>query len=253
MKLSTDLILNKVVEIATPHLARAASGPTHLDIGSGTGALIASLRALNPGLVSSACDYTPSLMAIPGQRVDVVNLNEGGLPYAGESFDLVSCTEVIEHLENYRRLVRDVFRVVKPGGLAVFTTPNVLSLQSRVRTLFFGFANLFGPLPVARQETFSTTGHITPISYFYLAHALAESGFGDITLAIDKPQRSALPKLLIFWPFIALFGALAKRREVSKYKTVDGSNEAMVDAINSLPMLLGRTIVVSARKPPAGG
>lgn len=252
MKLSTDLILAKVVEIAAPHLGRAASGPKHLDIGSGTGALIASLRALNPGLRSFACDYTQSLMAIPGQQVDVVNLNEGGLPYTAESFDLVTCTEVIEHLENYRKLVRDVFRVVKPGGLAVFTTPNVLSLQSRVRTLIFGFANLFGPLPVARQETFSTTGHITPISYFYLAHALAEAGFGDIALEIDKPQRSALPKLLLLWPFIALFGALAKRREVRKYKTVDDSNEAMVDALNSLPMLLGRTIVVSARKPLSG-
>ncbi|MDD5298340.1 MAG: class I SAM-dependent methyltransferase [Rhodocyclaceae bacterium] len=250
MKLSTDLILNKAVEIATTHVNEASSREVaHLDIGSGTGALIESLRVLNPNIRSSACDYTQSLMALPGQKVDVANLNTDGLPYPAEAFDLVTCTEVIEHLENYRKLVRDVFRVVKPGGLVIFTTPNVLSLQSRVRNLFFGFANLFGPLPVARQETFSTTGHITPISYFYLAHALAESGFRDISLAIDKPQRSALPKLLIFWPLIALFGSLAKGREVRKYKTVDASNEYVVDAMNSLPMLLGRTIVVSAKKP----
>lgn len=251
MKLSTDHILSKVAQVSVARLNPAPAGGerVHLDIGSGTGALIELLRASHPHIRSSACDYTESLMAIAGQKVDVVNLNSGSLPYPAQTFDLVTCTEVIEHLENYRKLVREVFQVTKPGGVAIFTTPNVLSLQSRVRNLFFGFANLFGPLPIARHETFSTTGHITPISYFYLAHALAESGFQNIELDIDKTQTSALPKLVFLWPFIALFGALARRREARKYKTVDQSNEAIVIAMNSLDMLLGRTIVVSARRP----
>jgi hypothetical protein len=93
---------------------------------------------------------------------------------------------------------------------------------------------------------------LNPISYFYLAHALAESGFQNIKLEIDNIQTSALPKLILLWPFIALFGFLARRREIRKYKTVDQSNEAIVTAMNSLTMLLGRTIVVSARKPLSG-
>lgn len=169
------------------------------------------MRENHPNIETYACDYIDSLMKVTGQKVDIANLNEDNLPYADECFDLVTCTEVIEHLENYRRLVREVFRVTKPGGAAIFTTPNVLNLQSRIRFLFFGFWSLFGPLPIGRAESYSTVGHITPVSYFYLAHALSESGFALSQLEIDKPQRTAMPKLLVLYPFIALFGFFAKQ------------------------------------------
>jgi SAM-dependent methyltransferase len=186
------------------------------------------------------------LMQVENQNVEIANLNEDALPYQASTFDLVTCTEVVEHLENYRKLVREVFRVTKPGGAAIFTTPNVLNLQSRLRFFYFGFWNLFGPLPIGRAETYSTVGHITPVSYFYLAHALEEAGFTVRQVEIDKPQRSAIAKIWLCWPFIALFGFLARRREARRYRTIDQSNIDIVRRMNSLPMLLGRTIVVMA-------
>lgn len=244
MELSTDLILAKVVDLSHSILRRG--GGTYLDIGSGTGALIRSIREAHPTIRTFACDYTSALMKIENQKVEITNLNDDTLPYESNTFDLVTCTEVIEHLENYRKLIREVFRVTKPGGAAIFTTPNVLNLQSRLRYFHSGFWNLFGPLPVGRAETYSTMGHITPVSYFYLAHALSEAGFVVRSLEIDKPQRSAIAKLWLYWPFIAFFGFLARRREVRKYRTIDQSNVDFVRSINSLPMLLGRTIVVMA-------
>ncbi len=243
MELSTDLILGKVVALAHPVLR---GGGTHLDIGSGTGVLIRLIREAYPNVKTFACDYTDSLMKVENQKVEIANLNEDALPYASSTFDLVTCTEVIEHLENYRKLIREVFRVTKPGGAAIFTTPNVLNLQSRLRFFYFGFWNLFGPLPVGRAESYSTVGHITPVSYFYLAHALAEAGFVVRRLEIDKPQRSAIAKVWLYWPFIALFGFLARQREVRRYRTIDKTNIDIVRRINSLPMLLGRTIIVMA-------
>lgn len=251
MELSTDQILSKVVSLSREFAP--VSGGKYLDVGAGTGALIARMRSAVPTLLASyACDYTDTLMKIPGQKVDIANLNNDVLPYSAESFDLVTCTEVVEHLENYRSLVREIFRVTKQGGSAIFTTPNILSLQSRVRFLGFGFWNLFGPLPVGRAESYSTVGHITPVSYFYLAHALTEAGFSVSRFEIDKPQRSAFLKLLLLWPFIALFGYLAKRREIRKYGTVDDSNIGIVEEINSLKMLLGRTIIVVASRRTSG-
>lgn len=247
MDLSTDKILAKVV-LLSRGLLRGGKA-RHLDIGSGSGTLITLLRQAHPDIESNACDYTDSLMQIAGLKVDIANLNEESLPYPAESFDIVTCTEVIEHLENYRRLIREIFRVTKPGGSVIFSTPNILNLQSRLRFLFFGFWNLFGPLPVGRAETYSTVGHIMPVSYFYLAHALAESGFALSQLEIDKPQRTAMPKLLVVWPFIALMGFLAKQREIHKYKTIDSSNKGIVDSINSVKILLGRTIIVVALRP----
>jgi len=249
MELSTDRILGKVVDLSRGLVPSGGGWWRYLDIGSGTGALIALIRQTHPSMETHACDYTDSLMKVPDQKVDIANLNEEVLPYSAETFDLVTCTEVVEHLENYRRLVREIFRVTKPGGAAIFTTPNVLNLNSRLRFLSFGFWNLFGPLPVGRAESYSTVGHITPVSYFYLAHALAESGFSLSQLEIDKPQRSAMPKLLVLWPFIALFGFLAKQREIRRYKTVDKSNSEIVETLNSVKMLLGRTIIVVARRP----
>jgi len=245
--LSTDKILQTVVGLVVKYAPRNA--PLRLlDIGSGTGELISLLRAVVPGIHTHACDYIPTLMALADQPVDVVDLSRDGLPYDGDAFDVVTCTEVVEHLENYRQIVREVFRVIRPGGLAVFTTPNVLNLQSRFRFLCFGFWNLFGPLPVKRKEYFSAAGHITPVHHFYLSHALVEAGFKTPDFTIDKVQRSALPKLLL-WPLIALYSALAMRRERRKYHTVDDGNERMVRDMNSLDMLLGRTLIVFVRKP----
>lgn len=244
MELSTDKILGKVADVA----AGIGVKGRHLDIGSGTGALIALLKA-RLGLSSSACDYTGTLMKVPGQAVEIANLNDDALPYADDSFNLVTCTEVIEHLENYHRILREMFRVARPGGWVILTTPNVLNLLSRTRYLTFGFASLFGPLPVHRAERFSTVGHITPISYFYLAHALAEIGFTDIRLDFDKYQRSSWWRLVLLWPLIAWSSWRGRRLERHRFKTLDASNEAIVMELNSVRMLLGRTIVVAARKP----
>lgn len=248
VELSTDRILGQVAKMVTT--AFPVQRPAkHLDIGSGTGALIQLLRTQNPNLLSAACDYTDTLMAIADQRVDVCDVNRQPLPYADDSFELVTCTEVVEHPENYRHLLREAYRVTKPGGRVIFSTPNVLNLQSRLRYFYFGFPNLFGPLPLVRDEQFSTVGHITPISLFYLAHALTEAGFVDISVCVDKFQRTSLFKLPIFYPIIRLFGAMALRRERKKFKTVDPSNAHFVGLQNRLKILLGRTVIVSARKP----
>lgn len=49
---------------------------------------------------------------------------ETGLPFADKSFDLIWCTEVIEHLHEPKFLLIEIERVLKPEGLAILTTPN---------------------------------------------------------------------------------------------------------------------------------
>lgn len=244
--LSTDKILNKVLEIFKNNFTSDQSGE-NLDIGSGTGALVNLISHYSPGFKPTCVDYTDELLQDKTIRVDVVDLNLQKLPYQNDRFDFVSCTEVVEHLENYRLIVREAYRVTKKGGLVVFTTPNTLNLLSRVRYLWTGFQNLFGPLDVGRGEFFSTGGHITPVSYFFLAHSLAEVGFEDIEVKFDKKQTSAYPLMLIFYPLITLFGARSFSREKRK-GFINRSNEHLIGPINSIEMLLGRTIVVSARK-----
>ncbi len=220
----------------------------HLDVGSGSGELIRLMKTkLNTR--SSCCDYSRDLMKLPGQQVDVVDLNvDKKLPYGDDLFDIVTATEVVEHLEDFRAVLREMHRVLKPGGVCVLSTPNILNINSRLRYLWFGFAELMGPLPVQNRKKESCFGHINPLSFFYLMHALREMDFRDIHLAVDKYQRSGMAKLVLFWLPVKLFGFRLIRRETDKYKTIDDSNRDMIRQINSLPVLLGRTIIVSAVK-----
>ena len=247
--MSTQNIYAAVLRLAEP---RAAARPfrKHLDVGAGTGELIRLMRDRFK-VESAACDYTDQLMKLPGQRVEIANLNTQPLPYAANAFDLVTATEVIEHLEHFRETLREFFRVLEPGGLCVLTTPNILNLNSRLRFLWFGYWNLFGPLPVKHGALYSTGGHINPVSWFYIAHALMDAGFEQVQWTVDKAQRSAYAKMVLWYPLIRLFGAIAYRREVSKYRTIDAQNAPLVRAMNHPDMLLGRTIVVSAVKPTA--
>lgn len=243
MSLSTSRILLAAAALLTGRSKK------HLDIGSGHGELIALLRQRQLVTESSACDYTDSLMKLDDVKVSVVNLNEAPLPFASRSFDLVTCTEVIEHLEHYRETIREMYRVLEPAGKLVISTPNILNLKSRIRYLVFGFHNLFGPLHTLESALHSTGGHINPVSSFYLTHSLLDAGFQDIRLTIDKPQTTSLFWFAMLVLPIRLFSFLTIRKEKSRYKTIDAFNERFVHQMNSFDVLVGRTILVGCTKP----
>lgn len=245
--LSTSSILNGTLAKIREMSPRLTGW--YLDVGAGNGELIDRVLHEYPAVKVRACDYRADLLTIRGVAVDVVDLNAGRLPYPDDHFDLVTCTEVIEHLENYHAVLRDACRILRPGGVLIVTTPNVLNIRSRIRYLLFGFFNMFGPLRLDDDRHHSTHGHINPVGYFYLAHALSNAGFTDVDVSVDKLQRgSFLAWLLLYLP-VRVYSARAKRRERSKYGTLDERNARFVDAMNRRDMLLGRTIIVGCRKP----
>lgn len=245
MALSTDkILLSTLLMIGDKHKEYPAK---HLDIGSGHGDLIKLMRS-NFNVISQACDYTDSLMQLKDINVDIVNLNDDKLPYENASYDLVTCTEVIEHLEHYRETLREINRVLKPDGTLVLTTPNILNLKSRIRFMVFGFYNLFGPLHFKESVLHGTGGHINPIGLFFLAHSLVDAGFDDIKVTIDKKQGISIYWLILLYLPIKLFSIIAKNKEIQKYKTVDIHNVKFVDMINRIDILLGRTIIIGCKK-----
>ena len=199
MKLSTDKILKSALSLLKKKKPNLTGN--YLDIGSGTGELIQLVRD-QFNIETYAVDYTKSLIKIPDQKVDVVDLNDCSLPYDDNFFDAITFTEVIEHLENHRKILEEINRVLKPGGCLVITTPNILNMKSRIRFLLFGFYNLFGPLHMKESELHHTGGHINPISYFYLSHSLLDADYKDIELTIDKKQSTSLVLMTLFYPLI---------------------------------------------------
>ncbi len=93
------------------------------------------------------------------------------LPIGDRSFDLVVAAEVIEHLENPRAMCREIFRLLRPGGRLVLSTPNNESWRSIVALVVRGHFVAFGDT--------SYPAHITPLVRQDLDHVLTEAGFVD--------------------------------------------------------------------------
>jgi SAM-dependent methyltransferase len=57
------------------------------------------------------------------------------LPFAGETFDLVTANMVVEHLPEPEGPFGEVWRIMKPGGVFVFLTPNALGYSTLLARL----------------------------------------------------------------------------------------------------------------------
>jgi hypothetical protein len=136
---------------------------------------------------------------------------------------------------------------LEPGGLTVISTPNILNLPSRLSHFMTGFFSRFHPLPILERS--QPRGHINPVGYFYLAHALLETGFLDLEPRIDRcERRSRVSWIILFLP-IKFVGLFFWFREKNKFRTITPENRGLVVAVNSRDLLLGRSLIVCARKP----
>jgi SAM-dependent methyltransferase len=95
-----------------------------LDLGCGRGGVV----ELFWRDVKLAAGLDPDVPSLAEHRTPVMPVVRGvgeHLPFAGESFDLIVCLWVLEHLERPEDVLREVRRVLRPGGHFVFLTPNL--------------------------------------------------------------------------------------------------------------------------------
>lgn len=85
------------------------------------------------------------------------------------SFDAIVAIEIIEHLENPFRFMRECAKLLKPGGLLFLTSPNVEAIRSRLIFLYTGRLSSFGAYETVRPA------HITPIFRWKLMMMLNEA------------------------------------------------------------------------------
>ena len=242
---------DKVFALVLPHLR---AGARVVDVGAGEGYFskmvgdrLQSELALVPDSVLAACDLFPEFFRYPGIRCDPINA-DGSLPYAEGSFDVACSLEVIEHIRDQFAFARELHRVVKPGGIAIVSTPNVLNLNSRVRYLHSGFTVLFDPLLLSSDDPRHTSGHINPVPYYYLAYQLRRAGFRSVAVHYDRFKTSARLLLALWGPFIGIAHALFRRRLDSKKPDVAAENADLLRDLNSVSMLTSRSVIAVATK-----
>ncbi len=168
--------------VASTVLASGVTGDL-LDFGAGRGTLTRRLQESGRFASVSGVDLYPRSAEVPEsicwERADL----NGSTPFPAGSFDLVVASEVIEHLENPRAMCRELWRILKTGGLAIISTPNVETLRSWVSAVLRGYFVEFSPG--------NYPAHITPLMRIDLERALQECGFA--VEAVSYSRRGGLP------------------------------------------------------------
>lgn len=177
--------------------ARHSGRGVLLDVGCGTGALWLHAEHLFDRYVGADVLRHEGLPA--ELEFCPVDLDAQSLPLPDGCADAVAAVETIEHLENPRAFVRELMRLTRPGGLVLVTTPNQLSLLSKLTLLFKNQFNAFqdGCYPA----------HLTALLETDLRRIAAEAGLVDA--AIVYTGRGRLPGAP--WHYPALLSRIAPR------------------------------------------
>ena len=109
---------------------------TILDYGCGRGAHIVLWKSLFPQSELFFCDISPVALQILAKEHPEYTSNCGLIeksiaPLPDNYFDLILSIEVMKHVEDYDSYIADIHRLLKPGGIFVWTTPcgNYFSIE----------------------------------------------------------------------------------------------------------------------------
>ncbi|HXC79105.1 MAG TPA: class I SAM-dependent methyltransferase [Candidatus Acidoferrum sp.] len=90
-----------------------------LDVGCGAGAVAKAVKTARPDLEVYGCDLSRSALSIASASPSAVDLRLATgerLPFADGEFDFVWIFDVLEHVESPEQVLREVARVLRPGG-----------------------------------------------------------------------------------------------------------------------------------------
>ena len=193
-----------------------------LDIGCAAGSLTYLAASLRPNLqitgvdVSSAqIDFANSTVVPAAKNATFLSISPESLPFPDNSFEAVTCVELIEHLNESEnaRLMAEVFRVLRPGGSWIVTTPNYHSLWPVLELAL----NIWSPVKYNEQ-------HLTRFHKKSLRIHLENAGW----------ELQSIGTFFVFSPFLAWIS----KRFAEK-----------IHSLEKILMLPGSLLLAKARKP----
>ncbi|MBX6332317.1 MAG: methyltransferase domain-containing protein [Gemmatimonadaceae bacterium] len=163
-----------------------------LDVGCNRGSIEALFHTLHP---DAARDTRVEGVDVAGQAVAQAQAlglpncrfqtYEGTtLPFPDASFDLVIMVEVLEHVIDKTRLLREIHRVLRPGGRFYLTTPNPECVALRIELGMWDVLRRVFRKPLPAKDAFITRGELSAM--------LETIGFRPAT-----PQRYAWPHVFV--------------------------------------------------------
>jgi SAM-dependent methyltransferase len=221
-----------------------------VDIGTGPGIAPRFARMLGCRAISiDSCDASGMsalenvrLAGVEGHACDILR---DPLPVESATADCVFLGDVIEHLiHSPKPALLEIFRVLKPGGVCIVSTPNATRLVTRLKVLL-GYSNW----PNLR-EYFHKSGHYghhheyTPSD---LRFAFGETGFAVESLELYEESLRSVP--------IRVLGDMATHNRCKELR--HSQPEPMAFGMGKIPLIaltelfpsLRGTMLLTARKP----
>jgi ubiquinone/menaquinone biosynthesis C-methylase UbiE len=148
---TADVMRRQIIPPITRFVRAHGSGMKLLDVGCGTGRTLHQLARTHPKLRLHGADLSPAYIKLARTRLDHIEEltlaveNGEALPWADGTFDIVTSVYMFHELpRNARRnVVREMFRVVRPGGLVVIEDSAQISESPELGPVLRGFPSDF--------------------------------------------------------------------------------------------------------------
>jgi SAM-dependent methyltransferase len=163
----------EVLEVQHRRIARAlgiAPGERVLDLGCGTGRLLASLSRHAPGRYHGL-DLSLGSLQTARRTEPACSCAVGdaeGLPFRDSSFDAVVCNGAAHHFLDLPAALSEIRRVLRPGGTLLLYEPIATPFAEFVRRTLSGYRSYESPADLARKQEFD---RVT------VQHTVREQGF----------------------------------------------------------------------------
>ena len=171
------------------------------------------------------------------------------IPLPDNSFDCVISVEVAEHVENHFRYFSEMMRILKPGGTIIVSTPNVLSISSRIHFFLYGFTDCCrrpaNPFYLHHMQ------HVNPISLPEIMFHIEYGGCEIVKLDTNRQRRSSWVLMPILYPLLKL-AIWLKLDRPKKYPDEIERYREHAKHITSVANLLGRITIAVATKTRPG-
>jgi SAM-dependent methyltransferase len=235
-----------------------APGSRVLDLGCGDGRHLRPTRFLS-GVTGVALDIGESEVAATARQLRAIDAGDPlagsaaadagpwlvlrgdgyALPFQDESFDCVIASEILEHLHDDEQSLREIRRVLKPGGLLAVTVPRWLPER-----ICWALSTSYHSVP---------GGHVRIYRRRQLARRLARHGYE----LIGRHYAHALHSP--YWWLVCLLGTKEERKIVDLYHRfllwhMFSGQRVTYRLEQALDPLIGKSLVLYTRKNglPAG-
>lgn len=218
-----------------------------LEIGAGTGAFMQHLTA--------ELDKRKINHSIEAGDIEPHQINDRNLGFKcnfvdaqaefklDKKYDIIISIELIEHIENPFHFVREIAKNLSENGVVLLTSPNILSLRSRLRYFLTGCTDYFRR---PYNEHWLNMGHVNPINPLQLIYTLRKNGFSVKKVTSNNAAFESLlliPVIPFIWLFSSVHYLLREKGKEQKKR-----NQELMGLVLTPRMLLGKTAIYKAVK-----